>query len=118
MPQLYHSGSIWGDFGDYPEAEINKQILSERGVSLFANSINSFVNGTQVVTGETFGPRVRRSGTTAASDILRDYVTATFKRGGFTVVSYVDSRLYTLGSGGVHCGTNAVREIPDRAWWL
>jgi hypothetical protein len=116
LPNLYISTSTFADFGDTPEPEVLQVIAAERGISLFTNSVNSVVDGTRILTGETYGPKVNWSGG-GRSDILRDYVLSAFRRNGFAEVVFVDSRTYTLGSGGVHCGINTIRDVSQNPWW-
>lgn len=80
------------------------------------NHINSLVDGTSVITGKAFGPKVAWRDATKR-DLLQDYVDTTFKRSGYSAVELVDSTTYHNGGGNLHCGTNAIREIPKEFWW-
>ena len=79
--------------------------------------VNALVDGTTVITGKAFGPKVKWNGS-VASDLLQDYATAAFKGGGYTNVVFTDARIYHDSSGSVHCATNAIRALPTDDWWL
>jgi Protein-arginine deiminase (PAD) len=117
IPNLYTSFAIYGDYTDTPPEQVEQAILESRGVSMFNNTVNSLVDGSTILTGETFGPKVNHDGT-GRRDLLRDYVESSFRRNGFAEVVFVDCRNYTMSSGGVHCGTNVVRDVPIREWWI
>jgi protein-arginine deiminase len=74
------------------------------------------VDGSTVVTGKAFGPKVAWRDATKR-DLLQDYVNATFQRAGYSAVEVVDSTTYHNNGGSLHCATNVVREIPGGAWW-
>jgi len=46
------------------------------------------------------------------------YATGVFTEAGYTRVEFADARTYHNFAGGVHCGTNAIRQIPSGKWWL
>jgi hypothetical protein len=87
-----------------------------RLIPFSSNHVNSLVDGATVVSGRAHGPRVHWNGS-GSSDILESYATAAFKQVGYTRVVYTDTRLYHNASGDLHCGTNAIREIPSLKWW-
>jgi hypothetical protein len=107
MPQLLASPGLLSDPSDPTDP-----ILTPFSV----NHINSLVDGPTVVTGKAFGPKVAWRDATKR-DLLQDYVTATFKRAGYTAVEVVDSTTYHNSGGNIHCGTNVIREIPGGFWW-
>ena len=107
MPQLFASPGLLAD----PSDPVNP-ILAPFSV----NHINALVDGPTVVTGRAFGPKVAWRDATRR-DLLQDCVEATFTRAGYTAVEMVDSTTYHNAGGNVHCGTNAIREIPAGSWW-
>ncbi len=78
--------------------------------------VNALVDGTTVVTGRAFGPKVKWNGA-AVSDLFQGYASAVFKKGGYTKVVFADARIYHNSSGSVHCATNAIRALPSEKWW-
>ena len=86
-------------------------------VAFSEDHVNALVNGRTVVTGNAYGPKVKWQSDRAASDIFQGYVSAVFTKAGYQQVAYTDARIYHDGSGSVHCGTNAIRTIPDEDWW-
>jgi hypothetical protein len=108
MPQLFASPFLLGD----PSNPIDP-VLTPFSV----NHVNSLVDGTTVVTGKPFGPKVAWRDT-VRRDLLQDYVKSTFKRAGYDAVEFVDSTTYHNTGGNLHCGTNVIRAIPVRRWWV
>ncbi|HEX8912567.1 MAG TPA: protein-arginine deiminase family protein [Humisphaera sp.] len=88
----------------------------ERLVPYSTNYVNSVVDGTTVVAGKGFGPRVNWSGA-GKSDLYDGYAAAAFKSAGYTRTVFADTRLYHDASGGIHCGTNVIRAVPAGKWW-
>jgi hypothetical protein len=80
------------------------------------NSLNSLSDGQTVVTGKQFGPKVNWNGL-GATDLFEAYTAATFRKAGYTSVTFTDTRLYHDAGGGIHCGTNTLRAIPSAKWW-
>lgn len=79
--------------------------------------VNSFVNGSTVITGRAFGPIVNWSGN-GASDILQAYASAEYRSAGLQNIITVDARAYQNEDGSVHCATNVIRVIPGpKMWW-
>jgi hypothetical protein len=107
MPQLFASGGLLSDPSN-PE----NPILTPFSV----NHINSLVDGPTVVTGKAFGPSVAWRDPTKR-DLLEDYVVAAFTGAGYDAVEVVDSTTYHNAGGGLHCGTNSIRDIPSGSWW-
>lgn len=81
------------------------------------NHINSLVDGGTVITGKAQGPKVAWR-TSTASDILEDYAAAVFRGAGYTTIRFADASFYHDASGSIHCGTNAIRDIPADKWWI
>ena len=82
------------------------------------NHVNSIVSDNRVVTGDSLGPEVDYDGTGKKS-ILNEYVRSMFEIAGFNSnnVKFADAASYHEGCGLVHCGTNALRQIPAYDWW-
>jgi hypothetical protein len=78
--------------------------------------VNALVDGTTVVTGRAYGPKVRWNGSTA-TDLFQGYATSVFREGGYGKVFFADARIYHNSSGSVHCATNAIRTLPSDKWW-
>jgi hypothetical protein len=108
MPQLFASPFLLADPSNPTDPFL---------APFTVNHINSLVDGTTVVTGNAFGPKVAWRDS-VRRDLLQDYVTSTFKRAGYTAVAVVDSTTYHNSGGSLHCGTNAIREIPAGPWWI
>jgi hypothetical protein len=81
------------------------------------NSLNSVSDGPTIVSGKQFGPKVNWNGR-GASDLFEAYTAATFRKAGYTNVTFTDTRLYHDSGGGIHCGTNTLRAIPSAKWWV
>jgi hypothetical protein len=81
-----------------------------------SNSLNSLSDGQRVVTGKAFGPKVNWNGQ-GGGDLFEAYTAATFRKAGYTSITFTDARLYHDSGGGLHCGTNALRAIPQADWW-
>lgn len=88
--------------------------------------VNSLVDPDIVFTGKAYGPPVNTPILTANfNDILMSYVGWQFGDYGLEPPSpsnpsanpHPDSRGYHIGAGGIHCGTNVIREIPTYNWW-
>jgi Protein-arginine deiminase (PAD) len=69
-----------------------------------------------VITVTAYGPIVDFDGT-GKKDIFQDYARRVFKRMGYQVIKFSDSRVYHNSGGSIHCGTNAIRLLPVDAWW-
>jgi hypothetical protein len=108
MPQLFASPGLLAD----PSDPIDP-ILAPFSV----NHINALVDGDTVVTGRAFGPKVAWRDSTKR-DLLQDYVEAAFKGAGYNSVELCDSTTYHNAGGNLHCGTNAIRELPGGVWWV
>jgi Protein-arginine deiminase (PAD) len=80
------------------------------------NHINSLVSGTSVITGTSYGPRVDLDGQ-GKRDLFQDYARKVFLRAGYKQIRFADSTLYHNAGGSIHCGTNAIRELPESLWW-
>lgn len=80
---------------------------------------NSLVDGTTVITGESYGPVVDYDGM-GARDILRAYVRAIFVEAGYPDPNIImaDARWYHNNCGSLHCGSNVQRGIPTYLWWV
>ena len=109
MPQLFATGGLLLDPTTPPPEPL---IL----VPFTVNHINSLADRGLVVTGKAFGPKIAWKDSTKR-DLLEDYVVATFKKSGYSRVELVDSTTYHNNGGSLHCGTNAIREIPLDEWW-
>lgn len=107
MPVLFASPGLQFD----PSTPFDPQLTP-----FSEDHVNALVDGTTVVTGRAYGPKVKWNGT-VAGDLFQDYATAAFGQAGYTKVVYTDARVYHNSSGSVHCATNAVRAVPDDAWW-
>jgi hypothetical protein len=84
------------------------------------NSLNSLSDGQTIVSGKAYGPKVNWNGQGAsqgASDLFEAYTAATFRKAGYTSITFTDTRLYHDSAGGLHCGTNTLRAIPGAKWW-
>lgn len=110
MPQLYaESGILSRASGSF--------LPGETRVSQFSmNHINSLTDGGTVITGETFGPKVNWDGA-GKRDLFKDYVADVFTRTGYTNVLFTNANVYHDSGGSIHCGTNAIRDVPDFDWW-
>ncbi|HEX8325259.1 MAG TPA: protein-arginine deiminase family protein [Tepidisphaeraceae bacterium] len=107
MPVLFASPGLFFD-GTTPE--------NPRLTPFSEDHVNSLVDGTTVVTGRAFGPKVKWNGS-VASDLFEGYATGVFKEGGYTRVAFTDARFYHDASGSVHCATNVIRALPTDEWW-
>lgn len=80
------------------------------------NHINALIDGTTIITGRAYGPKVNWNGS-GNRDLFQDYANTTFTRAGYTRIVLADTRLYHDGSGDIHCGTNVIRDLPTLNWW-
>ncbi|QOV90295.1 protein-arginine deiminase family protein [Humisphaera borealis] len=114
MPVLFYGPDAF-----FQGAPIGQSVVIEGPPRLGAftmNHVNSLVDGGTVITGKAQGPKVAWRGGTA-SDILEDYAAAVFRGAGYTTVRFADAAIYHNSGGSIHCGTNAIREIPTEKWW-
>jgi protein-arginine deiminase len=107
MPQLFASPFLLADPSNPTDPFL---------APFTVNHINALVDGTTVVTGKAFGPKVAWRDS-VRRDLLQDYVSATFRRAGYRTIEFADSTTYHNTGGNIHCGTNAIREIPRGPWW-
>jgi hypothetical protein len=84
--------------------------------AMTSNFVNALVNGTQVITGKSYGPQVNYRGN-GPRDILEDYARDAFRKVGFATTTFIDARSYHNAGGSVHCATNAIRTVPSGKWW-
>lgn len=108
MPVLFASPGLLLD----TTTPVNPRLLA-----FSEDHINALVDGATVITGRAFGPKVKWNGS-VATDLFQDYATKVFGAGGYTRTVFTDARIYHDSSGSVHCGTNAIRELPTDDWWL
>jgi hypothetical protein len=108
MPQLFSSPGLLADPSDPVDPIL---------VPFSVNHINSLVDGPTVVTGRAFGPKVAWRDS-INRDLLQDYVEEAFKGAGYNSVVTADSTTYHNAGGNLHCGTNAIRDVPDGSWWV
>lgn len=109
MPALFATFSLLADPVYEPD--------DPRLLPFSEDHINALVDGTTVVTGESRGPVVKWQSKRPASDLFAGYATAVFKDAGYDRVVFADAAIYHNSSGSIHCATNAIRALPDEAWW-
>ena len=80
------------------------------------NPLNALSDGDTIVTGRAYGPQVNWNGAGAA-DLFEVYTDAAYEEAGYETIVHADARLYHNSGGGLHCGTNVFRQLPDSAWW-
>ena len=108
MPVLF---ATFGLFFEGPDNPPQPQ-SSWRLAAYSTNHVNSVVDGSTVVSGKAYGPKVNWAGR-GASDLYQGYADAAFRAVGYTTVLYADSRLYHDSGGNLHCGDERGADAAD-----
>lgn len=79
-------------------------------VAMLPSAVNGVVLGQgRVLAATQYGPKV------GGRDLFADAVSAAYRKAGVNV-SWIDTTIYHVRGGEIHCGTNVVR-IPATPWW-
>ncbi|EFY93983.2 protein-arginine deiminase type-4 [Metarhizium robertsii ARSEF 23] len=81
-------------------------------VALYPGTINSVVlNNKQILAPNPWGPVIE------GQDVLAAAVNAAYQKANYTVLYMDDWFTHHEKVGEVHCGSNAIRELPAVKWW-
>jgi protein-arginine deiminase len=83
----------------------------QRAAAYMPGTVNLLLYNRTAIVARPYGPTV------GASDLIEDDMTERLGRFGINVRFAEQWDLLHAAQGEVHCGTNAVREFPQRRWW-
>ncbi|SPN99941.1 uncharacterized protein DNG_02793 [Cephalotrichum gorgonifer] len=112
MPTLFHDVTYpWLRTPDGHPSRLNLAPPRERQViSLFPESLNGLVLGSEYLAPKPWGPIVD------GRDIIEEAVVDVYEKAGMKVRFLDDFMSHHVRGGEVHCGTNTLRQT-DVAWW-
>jgi len=83
----------------------------QRAAAYMPGTVNLLLYNRTAIVARPYGPAV------GASDLIEDDMTERLGQFGINVRFAEQWDLLHAAQGEVHCGTNAVREFPQRRWW-
>lgn len=111
VPGLFRmDGDIEGEGGAVSVKPGNAPPQGDRLAAMLPSALNGVVlEPGRFLVARQFGPVV------GGKDVFAEAVTAAYRTAGVQV-TYLDTTVYHVGGGEIHCGTNAIR-VPTTPWW-